>query len=70
MSLLTVSVSQSITAGGEIKHHPQFGSKLIDARNVDVWLPPGYDGNKARRYPVLYMHDGQNIFDGKSALAG
>ena len=70
VSMLTVSVSQSITAGGEIKHHPQFGSKLIDARNVDVWLPPGYDGNRGQRYPVLYMHDGQNIFDGKSAFGG
>jgi predicted alpha/beta superfamily hydrolase len=33
-------------------------------RDLLVWLPPGYDApeNKDRRYPVLYMHDGQNIF--------
>jgi predicted alpha/beta superfamily hydrolase len=29
---------------------------------VTVWLPPGYDRDTKRRYPVLYMHDGQNIF--------
>ncbi|WP_347717725.1 alpha/beta hydrolase-fold protein [Sphingomonas sp.] len=28
-----------------------------------MWLPPGYDANKRVRYPVLYMHDGQNLFD-------
>lgn len=30
---------------------------------VWVWLPPGYDRAKGRRFPVLYMHDGQNLFD-------
>lgn len=30
---------------------------------VWVWLPPGYDAASGRRYPVLYMHDGQNLFD-------
>lgn len=29
---------------------------------VTVWLPPGYDRDQSRRYPVLYMHDGQNVF--------
>ncbi|VAX42241.1 putative esterase, partial [hydrothermal vent metagenome] len=34
-------------------------------RDVVVWLPPGYDdpANADRRYPVLYMQDGQNVFD-------
>lgn len=34
-------------------------------RNAQVWLPPGYDdpANAERRYPVLYMLDGQNMFD-------
>ena len=29
--------------------------------HVVVWLPPGYDRSR-RRYPVVYMHDGQNLF--------
>jgi hypothetical protein len=33
----------------------------VPARNVDVWLPDGYDGR--RKYAVLYMHDGQMLFD-------
>ena len=38
-----------------------FESKYVDARNVDVWLPAHYDPNL--KYPVLYMHDGQMLFD-------
>lgn len=39
------------------------------ARPVRVWLPPGYERAPARRYPVLYLHDGQNMFDARSAGA-
>jgi len=36
---------------------------LGPARHVSIWLPPGYDGERETPYPVLYMHDGQNLFD-------
>ena len=36
-------------------------SFLEESRHVGIWLPPGYDADE--RYPVLYMHDGQNLFD-------
>jgi len=39
-------------------------------RHVEVWLPPGYDSASSRRYPVLYMHDGQNLFDPRIASTG
>jgi predicted alpha/beta superfamily hydrolase len=39
------------------------------ARPVSVWLPPGYERDTRRRYPVLYLHDGQNMFDARSAGA-
>jgi len=35
----------------------------ILTRSVFVWFPPGYKSEKAKKYPVLYMHDGQNIID-------
>ena len=38
-------------------------TNLGNTRDVSVWLPPGYDKNGTTRYPVLYMHDGQNLFD-------
>ena len=36
---------------------------LPDARNVSIYLPPQYAGEPERRFPVLYLHDGQNLFD-------
>ncbi len=41
-----------------------------NTRLVRVWLPPDYDGWGATRYPVLYMNDGQNLFDPATAFAG
>ena len=42
---------------------------LGPTRNVEIWLPPGYDSS-ATRYPVLYMSDGQNLFDPRIANTG
>lgn len=39
---------------------PQLGN---ETRRYRVWLPRGYDVHTTRRYPVLYLHDGQNVFD-------
>ncbi|MGK0361529.1 MAG: putative alpha/beta superfamily hydrolase, partial [Bradymonadia bacterium] len=42
----------------------------IAPRRITVFLPAGYDANAARRYPVFYMHDGQNLFDPREAAFG
>lgn len=59
--------------GGEtgrlVWHHQLLGDGL-KPRDVAVWLPPGYDTAPARRYPVLYMHDGQNCFDPQTSAFG
>ena len=49
-----------VTAG-RLERLADFPSRYIAPRHVDIWLPPGYDG--ARRHAVLYMHDGQMLFD-------
>ena len=36
---------------------------LKESKTVWVWLPPSYDSSPNKSYPVLYMHDGQNVFD-------
>ncbi len=46
---------------GKIDRYKSFESKQVDARNVDVWLPPGFSPKK--KYAVIYMHDGQMLFD-------
>lgn len=52
------------TLTGDIRVHHGFHSEYLEHdRTIIVYLPPGYDERDARRYPVLYLHDGQNIFD-------
>jgi predicted alpha/beta superfamily hydrolase len=48
-------------SSGSIQRLESFPSKFVEARNVDVWFPDGYDQSK--KYGVVYMHDGQNLFD-------
>ncbi|MDX2183991.1 MAG: alpha-amylase family glycosyl hydrolase [Gemmatimonadaceae bacterium] len=50
--------------------HAGFAATRIAARNVEVWLPPGYDASGSTRYPVLYMHDGQNVFNPATSMGG
>ncbi|MBC7528259.1 MAG: alpha/beta hydrolase [Chthonomonadaceae bacterium] len=53
---------------GLFRSHPRFHSKFLSAdRDVLVYLPPNYDKNPKVRYPVLYLHDGQNLFDGSTS---
>lgn len=41
---------------------------LKNDRDVIVFLPPDYEKQKRQRYPVFYMHDGQNLFDGATSF--
>jgi predicted alpha/beta superfamily hydrolase len=54
---------------GELRRIPRFDSRFLNhARDVLVYLPPGYNDDVSRRYPVLYMHDGQNLFDPRTSF--
>jgi predicted alpha/beta superfamily hydrolase len=64
----TPVTGQGIT--GTVVRYAAMPSQYVAARNVDVWLPPSYGSEPARRYPVLYMHDGQNLFDPATAFGG
>lgn len=54
---------------GTVKYHRELSAEGIRPRDVVVWLPPNYEAS-TRRYPVLYMHDGQNLFDPKTSAFG
>ncbi len=56
-------------AGSIRLHKSESLSFLRDPRDVIVYLPPGYDSS-VDRYPVLYLHDGQNLFDPATAFLG
>jgi predicted alpha/beta superfamily hydrolase len=52
----------------ELIVHTDFFSEALQARRtVVVYLPPGYRRDTRRQYPVLYLHDGQNVFDGATS---
>lgn len=57
-----LSAQIPIPSKGRIERFDNVKSKYIAARNVDVWLPEGY--SRKKKYAVLYMHDGQMLFDG------
>ena len=55
---------------GTLRQHERFPSDHVAPRNVNVWLPPSYEKDPKARYPVLYMHDGQNLHDPKTSFLG
>jgi len=60
------------TATGDLRLH-EFSSRIFgNTRLLRVWLPPGYDdsANAGRRYPVLYLNDGQNLFEPSTSFGG
>ena len=57
------SVPQPLKSGS-LDHFSSMESAYLPNRHdVLVSMPPGYDEDHERRYPVLYLHDGQNVFD-------
>jgi predicted alpha/beta superfamily hydrolase len=59
------------TVVGDALRWPAVTSAHIEhARDVLIWLPPGYREDRSRRYPVLYLHDGQNKIDAATSFAG
>lgn len=70
LALLLLCVCRGPAAGArqrtftkDFRVYPSFKSQFLrKARRIFVWLPPGYDAETSRRYPVLYMHDGESVF--------
>lgn len=67
----TVHVRVNGWGRNAIHYHHDFQSQILpQPRSVIVHLPPGYDLVPERRYPVMYMQDGQNLFDAHTAFGG
>ncbi|BDU18316.1 alpha/beta hydrolase-fold protein [Lysobacter auxotrophicus] len=60
----------ALDATGRVDSYQDVPSAHVPARTIDVWLPPSYATHPTRRYPVLYMHDGQNLFDPSMSFTG
>jgi predicted alpha/beta superfamily hydrolase len=64
LALIAALIAQPALAGdqGRFLEYPNLAAAGLPNQRLSIWLPPGYDRSN-RRYPVLYMHDGHNLFD-------
>jgi len=61
--------AEDATPHPRLRLHKAFKSRYLpDNRDVVVYVPPGYDEESERTYPVLYLQDGQNLFDGRTSF--
>lgn len=70
-----MSISSDIAAGlatagpGQLRKHEKFRSRFLPAtRDLILYLPGVYEKNPQLRFPVLYLQDGQNLFDPKTSF--
>ncbi len=61
LTALSATSQEVNVTSGKIEHFSNFKSQFVASRSVAVWLPNGYSSNE--KYAVLYMHDGQMLFD-------
>ena len=60
-----ISTAQEVkVTSGKLQRFTNFKSQYVDSRNVDVWLPDSYSDKE--KYAVLFMHDGQMLFDAET----
>jgi enterochelin esterase-like enzyme len=62
--LMVATTAQVKVTSGKVQRIENFKSQLVDARNIDVWLPDGYSNKE--KYAVLFINDGQALFDAES----
>jgi predicted alpha/beta superfamily hydrolase len=71
-SIITDDTSVLAATGNlksRLRKHEQFASRLVDEKHdLIVYVPPEYDAQPDRRYPVLFMQDGQNLFDPQTSF--
>jgi predicted alpha/beta superfamily hydrolase len=70
--VMAVSEPAPRAPGGQRRLHELKSVVFNNRRYLRIWLPPGYDDaeNRGRRYPVLYLNDGQNLFESATAFNG
>jgi len=62
---------QKASLTGQFEYLHRFQSNILkNERTIMIWLPPNYALRPSHRFPVLYMHDGNNLFDARTAFGG
>lgn len=68
--LSQAQMTEKKLVNGKLVSIKNFDSKFVLSRNVDIWLPEQYNQDSSTRYAVIYMQDGQNLFDSSTAYGG
>jgi len=68
--LLSIAGKAQSTASANVSSFTLYSPELDVEKKIWVYLPVGYQTDSKKKYPVLYMHDGQNIFDKATSFAG
>ena len=64
LDAVVATALHGVECTNRLRRHEDFKSKFLkDKRDLVVYVPEGYDVEEHHRYPVLYLHDGQNLFD-------
>ncbi|OYQ38380.1 hypothetical protein CHU92_05390 [Flavobacterium cyanobacteriorum] len=63
-----IMLTTALHSQGKLVKIDNFESKYVKARNVEIWLPDEYFTDNKQKFPVLYMHDGQNVFNPETAM--
>lgn len=67
-ALFALAISITAFAQGKVEKIENFKSKYVKKRNVEVYLPATYFANPKQKFPVLYMNDGQNVFNPETSM--
>ncbi|KQR27823.1 alpha/beta hydrolase [Deinococcus sp. Leaf326] len=70
MSWRPYGLREGSTVTGTLLEWPGLGDAQHAPRTVLAWLPPSYHEEPDRHYPVIYFHDGQNVFDAATSNSG
>ena len=66
LALIGVAAPLAAQDTGRLLEYEKVAAAGLPDQRLTIWLPPGYDASD-RRYPVLYMHDGHNLFELKNS---
>lgn len=63
ISVMATKPALQSTTFGDIHRHYIYSPEMGDTMTIDVWTPQDFNPNRQTPYPVIFMHDGQNLFD-------
>jgi predicted alpha/beta superfamily hydrolase len=66
-----ISIVRGGTEAGHLERYRGFRSAILgNRRDIVLYMPPGYAQSRSETYPVLYMHDGQNLYSPEASSGG